>query len=944
MRTKMLLAGVSICAFAQPVVAQSAAGAAKLAPEQIPAADIVVTGSRIIANGNSSPTPLTVVQAQEILTSTPSTMSDAINQLPVFSAPRTQVSNPNTGAGAGGGGNGVANQLNLRNLLPQRTLVLFDGHRVAPTTSTGIVDSDTIPQFLLKRVDVVTGGVSAIYGSDAISGVVNFVTDKDFNGFKSNIQYGQTGRGEAPAFNAAVAWGKRLSDSVHFEASYEYRDDSGILNRSARPEVWLQTVQGLGTAASPYYLTDQARRVDLTFGGIVRSGVLSGSNFYTQGVASPFNFGTTAGAASVRLGGDGAYFDGSLKAPLRSHQAFARVDFDPSSNLHIYLQGALNMKRNDIWANWMTLSNVTLSATNAFLPSTYAAQMATAGQSSFTFGKWVKNAPRLHSQIDETQIFANLGANGTLGDRFKWELGYVHSESVLNNTEFNNVNNLRLAAALDAVNVGGSIQCANVATFAGCVPLNPFGPGSESQEAINYVMGTTHFNAYTKQDDVSASLSGALFALPAGDVKAAISGEWRRQTYRATSDTPNNYVTDCLGLTRNCNTRGQYQEWFQTFVPRSKVAQVVSEAALELNVPLLKDVALARDLSVNAAGRWTRYDTSGTQYTWKLGLDWHVADDWRLRATRSRDIRAPTLDDLFAATSCFAASTTDLLTSQASSALDCTVANPNLNAEVGNTLTAGLIWKPAGIPGFSMSLDYYNIEISNAINTVVGTNQSIQTACYNSGGTSVYCALQDRTLGNYTSKAVGNSVTQWRRTVFNIARITTSGFDFEANYARRLFNRPFALRTMVTYQPHIRYFQPGLAVFDMGGIAYGQNGLQASPKWRVTAFLNYSPVDGLNVTVMERWRSAMGLAADPTQYVTGPRVPAYATTNLNVTYKLPFGDRKAEVFLNVQNLFDNIGPPANFSGSQTNVGLFGGFAIGDDPIGRFITVGAKYRF
>ena len=292
-------------------------------------ADIVVTGSRVIQNGDNSPTPLAVVGVEDILKATPSTISDAVNNLPVFSAPRGQVSNPNTGIGAGGGGNAVANQLNLRNLLPQRTLILFDGHRVAPTTSTGIVDVDTVPQYLLKRVEVVTGGVSAIYGSDAISGVVNFITDKDFNGIKAHAQYGISDRGDGKAWQAGIAYGTKLGDRGHFEVSYEYRDDKGISQRSSRPEFWRWTIANNGnSAANGLFLTGDAVRTDLSFFGLVRNGVLAGANgaeFKTDGVLTSRTLGTATNIGTMRIGGDGAYYDGSLKAAQRSHQLFARL-------------------------------------------------------------------------------------------------------------------------------------------------------------------------------------------------------------------------------------------------------------------------------------------------------------------------------------------------------------------------------------------------------------------------------------------------------------------------------------------------------------------------------------------------------------------------------------------------------------------------------------------
>jgi hypothetical protein len=275
--------------------------------------------------------------------------------------------------------------------------------------------------------------------------------------------------------------------------------------------------------------------------------------------------------------------------------------------------------------------------------------------------------------------------------------------------------------------------------------------------------------------------------------------------------------------------------------------------------------------------------------------------------------------------------------------VDCTLANPGLTAEVGNTLTAGVVFKPAGIPGFSMSFDVYDIKVSEAITTVVGTNQTIQKACYDSGGTSVYCTLQDRALNSYTNTSTSNVVTNWRRRPFNISKVTTYGFDWETNYVGTMADRPFSIRTMVTYQPHVKFFQPGLPVLDMGGVAFGQNGTQANPKWRVTAFLNYSPVDRFSIGLMQRWRSKLAITADPTQAVTGPDTPSYATTNLNLAYKFRTGNTDAELFFNVQNLFDNLAPPANFAGSQGNIGLFGGFPIGDDPVGRYFTVGARIK-
>ena len=378
----LLFATACLIASTSQVLAQDSPAADAAAAEPAAKEEIVVTGSRVIQNGDNSPTPLSVVAVDDILKVTPSTISDAVNNLPVFSAPRGQVSNPNTGIGAGGGGNAVANQLNLRNLLPQRTLILFDNHRVAPTTSTGIVDVDTIPQYLLKRVEVVTGGVSAVYGSDAISGVVNFITDKDFNGIKANAQYGISDRGDGNAWQAGVAYGTKVGDRGHFEISYEYRNDEGISQRSTRPEFWRWTIANNGSAAFPMYLTGDAVRTDISFYGLVRNGVLAGSTgaeFKTDGTLTARTLGTATSSGQMRIGGDGAWYDGSLKAAQRSHQVFARFDYELSDNIDFYVEGAANFKRNAFWGQNLQIlavpDNILISRDNFYLPSAYRTQL-----------------------------------------------------------------------------------------------------------------------------------------------------------------------------------------------------------------------------------------------------------------------------------------------------------------------------------------------------------------------------------------------------------------------------------------------------------------------------------------------------------------------------------------------------------------------------------------
>jgi iron complex outermembrane receptor protein len=949
-------AGASTGPQADPTPAASAQASVSGQTEEGAASvtEVVVTGSRVIRNGNNSPTPITVVLADDIQRVQPTTIADGLNQLPVFSSPRNQYGNPNAGVGGGAGGNAAANQLNLRNLGSVRNLILLDGHRVPPTSVNGIVDVDMIPQMLLQRVDTVTGGVSAVYGSDAVTGVVNFITDTKFTGVKLEAQAGVSKYGDGDQQSFGIAYGTNLFEQRgHFEASYEYRNDEGVARRSDRPWFHQQSISGAGTTAAPYQLYSDVRLSNFPFGGKITNGVLANQYFASNGVLSPFANGTAInGSTCCQVGGAGGYYDSSLKAPLSSHQAYARFDYDLTDSVHAYVAGSFNDKRNEQYLTPPLLSNVTMSSGNAFLNSAYQTQLAGAAQATFAFNRMFDQAPRLNPVADERQLTINAGLDGKVGDYF-WGFNYTHGSARLETTLNANPNNQRLAAALDAVaGPGGtavcyaSTQAATASAYANCVPLNVFGPTSANQSAIDYIMGSTHMVADTDLDAFTGEVGGSPFSTWAGPVNVALSGEWRKLKYESTSDALPTDRANCAGLRYNCSASTVLYQ--NTFAARTPVSDTVKEAAVEVEVPLLANLTLAKSLNLNGAARFTSYDSSGDYWTWKLGVDWHLTDDLRVRATRSRDIRAPTLDDLYAPASVNVLTNKDELTgltpgltAGTSPVPGVSAGNPDLTAEIGHTSTVGIVWQ--ALPRLSFALDAYWIKITDAISNIQGFNPTIQKACYSSGGSSPYCTLQARPLG-YTNTSAANLVTEWRSTVINISEIESNGVDFEANYATELFDRALSLRGLASYQPHIYYRTPALVTIDAATSAFGTNGLQASPEWRLTGFLRYAVTDTLTVDIMERWRSALKHSTDPTQVWTGNHVDPFATTNLNLSFKPTDGFGNAEYFLNIQNLFNATPPATAFFGAATIPGQFGGFAIGDDPTGRYFTVGARMKF
>ena len=939
-----------------PAAAQDQADQAP-PPAPAPSQDIVVTGSRVITNGSASPTPLTTIDKAALNVASPSgTISDALNNLPVFSGSRNQFSNPGSNATGVQGGNGNANVLNLRNLGFYRTLVLFDGHRVPPTLFNSAVDVDLIPQELIQRVDVVTGGVSAVYGSDAISGVVNYVLDRHFNGLRAHAQAGISQRGDAGNSDVGMAFGTDIGSNGHFEMSVEHRENDGILDRvGARSWDNLAAIQGAGTAANPFHMTSDVHLNSYAFGGLITSGALSGQKFGSDGVLSPFVTGVATGSSCCSVGGDGAYQNSSMVSPSHGTQIFGRLDYDLTDNLHFYVQGAANLKDNKAYTGWNQFQGLTFSADNAFLSPAYSAELAAAGQSSFTLNEIMSDAPRIEASSSTRQYYFNAGLEGKLGT-FHWDATYTHGASTMHTVVSNIPNNQRLSAALDAVvdPSTGNIVCqaslSDPSAYGDCVPLDMFGPTAANQQALDYVLGSVGFLTHTIMDAADASIHGQPFSTWAGPVGIALSGEWRREAFDASSTATGADYADCTDLRYNCAaTTTLYPN---TFPNSGTVSQSVKEGAIEVEVPLLKDSAIARSFDLNAAARYTDYSTSGHYVTWKVGAVWQVTDDLKFRGTVSRDIRAPTLYDLYQPEVVVPGLFTDTLitTDQNGKPVNglsvyvpsINDGNPNLTAEIGHTYTVGAVYKPHFLPGMTFTVDYYHTIIDNAITVVQGFNAATQQACYTSGGTSSYCSLIQRP-GPITDTSAANVATAFYIEPENIAKVKTYGIDAEADYQGRLFGRSFGLRVLANYQPHIYYQQPGVATIDQGDAGWGQNGLMPSPSVQLAGFVNYEIVDGVRLDLFEHWRNSFRRSGVASQVFSDPRVPSFATTNLTMTFDTGslWKIHNSQFYVSVTNLFDATPPLSGYYSGTTSAGQ--SYEYSDDPTGRAFLVGFRIR-
>lgn len=960
------MVALSSAAYAQNAISQSAVASSQETTGDRGASsssddgpDIVVTGS-LISNNTNAPTPLTVVSSAELKATTPTNIPDGLNKLPVFlgsTSGRTSGTTTNNNAG---------NTLNLRNFGANRTLVLLDGKRVAPSNFNGTVNVDVLPQILIQNVDVVTGGASATYGSDAVSGVVNFVLDKKMKGLKFNGNIGVSKYGDAMQYQLGAAYGSSFgNDRGHFEIAVDHFNQDRVPS-SARPynsnyQAWSRA--GAGTAANPYVYVDYARLpLQPTQGGVISCAdpnnpantcAAHNMRFIGNGVLGPFNPGTPTGTPGLNQGGDGGgYFTtSSFNASLRTTRGFARASYDVGDTTTAYVNVIASRSENLADFSAATINPGTgrgniFYTNNAFLTPQVQAQLQQGNVgNTFKFAEffdYIQGASALSQQrlfqsySDNRYLQTNLGIDGKAG-RFNWGLFYTFGYNWQKGSVPNNANVEKQLAAQDAVlNGQGQVVC-HVSTtqyanlYPGCVPLNPFGPDTITREAFDYITDYTFFVAKNTMHDFGGSVSGDLFDLPAGAVKLGVSGDARWLKLDVASDfVPR--TLNCTGL-RLCipNSAALYD---QSTVAPSRASMNVYEVAGELSVPILKDSAIAEALTVSLAGRYTHYSTSGGVTSWKAGVDYRVVPGLRFRGTVSRDIRAPNLYDLYAPLRVATGGYADLLTGGNFSIQTRTQGNPNLVPEIARTYTAGFVLTPAFIPKFSLSFDFFKIDLKQAITSISGGSPDIQQLCYASGGTSPYCALTVRP-NPISDTSIGNFPTAVITTNVNSATVKTQGFDVEANYRFDLSigDTPgsVSLRGLLSHQPFIKTLNyPGSPV-----------NLTVMPPTRLSAFLGYQ-IGDWSLNLQDTWFSRYSRKTLYNQVFVQPYSGTFNTLDATLSKKFETGPAAITAYLSVQNLFNS--QPPLYTVTNTSPGLTYPVLPSQNAMGRYYLFGVRGKF
>lgn len=909
---------------------------------------VVVTGSRIPRDDGSVTPPVIPVLASQILKTTPSSLPDALNKLPIF-AP-AQTSNSSAAGANGKGTRPPGNFMDLRGLGPIRTLILEDGHRMPATWFDGTFDINTLPQMLVSRVDIVAGGASAVYGSDAMSGVVNFVLDHHLNGIKAVLQGGLSGYGDAPSYRAGLAAGQDLwGGRGHIEFSAELFDRDKARNQQSRPygDRSVQIV-GSGTTADPYVLVNNGRISNTAFGGLVTDGPFAGQQFLPGGQLAPFNPGIATSTTYIARGGDGGWLrDEDLGPSLLTDQAFTRFDYDLSSQTHAYIQASYAQSRSNLRNQNLVQTSgsnaITIYSGNAFLAPDYQAALTASGTPSFNLNRYDEDfGSRLTFTTQTGALAATAGISGKWRRTIAWDVYVTHGEGRTIQTSYNNINNQRFYAAADAVRdpANGQIVCRTSLTapglYPGCVPIDLFGDGTPSQAAENYISGTTWWVARNVMNDVAANMSADLFEGWAGPIKAAVGGEYRRQSLNETTSVlDNNFDPTSLRAVLAPGTL----KWTKDIAAPASGANAVYEGNVEVEVPLLKDLPLVQRLSTNGAYRYTHYTTSGDANSWKLGLEWMVADGLSFRATKSRDIRAPTLFDLYQGVQLTLVGHQDLLTNSGGSVNVQTQGNPRLIPEIAHNTAVGAAYQPTWAPHLELSLDYYRLSINNAIGTINGASADVETMCNASGGSSPFCQyiVRPYPIGN---TSLGNYPILLKTQKLNIASLWMEGMDAELRYTADLvevdpdWDGTLSWRLFWSHQPMTKSQSvPGAVITNQAGTAQ-------SPIDRITVMAGYG-LGRFNIDLLERYQSGFHQSGTPTLIYAIGDVPAYLQTDIDMSWDFQMAGAPWTWFISVENLFGAKGGLYQTTGFTGNPGMNYPVGPGADIFGRYYTMGLR---
>lgn len=949
-----------------------------------PELEVMITGSRIKReSGFDYPVPVAVIQGEDIRQSGFTILGEAITNLPQALTNYGVQSTSSTLFNSG------QSRVDLRGLGSARTLVLVDGRRhLTGDFRTSAVDLNMIPSTMIERVEAISGGASAVYGSEAISGVVNIILRKDFEGTEFEFQGGMTPEDDGEEWKAAFGYGTSFMDGrLHFLAGAEYgkvepiyrvdrdwafpgtRRDTGtsperVIPASRSTTMPTATFQliGSGNPASAQ------RSVSIA---LDRSAVIENSPECRTVTVAPTcqdehlfytaSFDALQGGLDRLTARSYVGFELTDNANLFADVSYARVDgtgiFQPSFS-------------NAAGGGTMPVS---LRGDNAYLngPSPLAAQLrdfwqaaglAFDADSRAQVGKfWVEFGNR-NSRVFRENYRAILGVEGgfdLFGRDMSYEVYTQYSELDGYTIGYNVPNISRVQAATDAVLLDGNIVCRSAEARAqGCVPWDLInGP---SAEAVEWANAHARADGLASQSIVAADFSTSLIDLPAGPLGLAFGIEYRKEK----SDQIQDELSASGALFYNAigRTKGEYD---------------LTEAYAEIAIPLLRDKPFAHRLMIEAAGRIGDYSTVGSVDQWRIAGEWAPVEDLRFRASTAVAVRAPNITELFApqgqnfttaandpcdrAQIATIANDPDRLARRIA---NCSAAipgydpasfvsnfgtgrpslallqggNTELTEETADTYSVGLVAQPRWVPNLLFSADYWSVTVEDAVSTIP-INTLLQNLCYDSAtplSANRFCDLIVRDPTGASTGGLVGGVTQVILTNQNVSRIETDGIDFSLSYSHD-FGAPGLLQLSFNASKIIRWDlqgSPADPTTQYAGKLTGVNG--AVPEYKMNAVLGWS-YRNLGFAWTSRYYSTMGVSEtlpmesrDP--FFTG----SYLEHDVRVSYKL---SDALSLRVGAINVTDERPPAVPEAGAGTGLAS----SIYDNR-GRFFYIGGNYFF
>ncbi|NBB63636.1 TonB-dependent receptor [Pseudomonas sp. ODNR1LW] len=943
-----MIAGFAVIGMAAPAMAQSTES------EGSSVSEIVVTGSRIVRQDYVANSPVATVTAEQIQARGDVNVEQILNQLP-------QVV-PGFSANSNNPANGSAT-VDLRGLGASRTLVLVNGRRFVPFDKSNAVDLNSIPAALIERVEVVSGGASATYGSDALAGVVNFIFKDDFEGLDVSTQYGISGFGDGEQFNLSATFGSNSADGRGNVTGFVgYADRDGFYPNEDRDWAVISNAGGSGTGI--YGGLNNLGTNPYTAAGCPTATPCRRS-FRTPGVPGPFNNDLGLSAASDRYNFSPVNL---LQSPSERYNAVLTGHYDINDTLTAFSEVFYTKTENNIQLAPTPATGINIPYGNYFVQN-YPALLAYANSrpnptASLNFDRRMAEVGARVETHDTNVLQFNGGMRAKLGGDWTAEGAYSYGRSELRTSIQNDVSRSRLAAALAAGGTATSCAPSMTQIFPGCVPVNLFGAGTITPEAANFIRLNFADTSIFERQNVTLNVTGTVMELPAGPLSVAFGAEYREDKLSFTPDAAKN-SGDIYGFNAERAVSG-----------RSTSKEVYAEAA----VPLVSDVPFVKSLELELGVRMSDYDTVGKLYAYKAGGSWEPIDSLRVRGLYQRAVRAPNVFELFQANDQGFPAVLDPCTTRnpgtgAARTLTtgvrnfCTAqlgfdpvtanfvaqntqtesffyGNPNLSEEKSDTYTLGLVWQPTFVSGLSMSLDYYNISVEDYIGTISGGVSGIVGNCFAAGaaasattGAAVSSIAECNNAGIglplIYRDAAGNL--KARAPLGNVSELQTSGIDFSTRYG---WNVPWAggfwgdrldIALNLTY----------LDSYELDGIEYkgtaGAYNISASlPEYKANISLGYD-FGPVRVNYSGTYIDAMDNQGNIPAFEDGGYIGTDSYWYHDISASYDFND-SVEIFGGVRNLADKE-PPVfdNASDGNTDPNTF-------DVVGRYFFVGARLKY